>query len=142
MKGPGSLALPLVLLVDDQPLIREELTAALHDGGCAVMAADDAEQAVAALESDHAHNFVGLITDVNLGGAQTGWDIARRARELCPGLPIVYVTGDSEREWATEGVPLSALLGKPFIAANVVLALATLIRKAPTSPSGSSARRR
>lgn len=70
-----------------------------------------------------------MITDVNLGCRRTGWDVARRARELCPMIPVVYVTGDSERDWAAQGVPFSALLAKPFAPAQVVVALATLINK-------------
>jgi CheY-like chemotaxis protein len=129
MSDPAPLPTPVVLLVDDEPLIQDILTSALDDGGFAVVLADNAQQAMAALEASSGQDFVGLITDVNLGSPRTGWDVARRARELCPTLPVVYVTGDSEREWAAQGVPFSALLAKPFAPAQVVVALASLINK-------------
>jgi hypothetical protein len=34
-----------------------------------------------------------LVTDIDLGGSSpTGWDVARRARELHPELPVVYLS--------------------------------------------------
>ena len=66
---------------------------------------------------------------MNLRCKRTGWDVARRARELCPTLPVLYVTGDSEHEWAAQGVPSSTVIPKPFAPAQVVVALVTLINK-------------
>jgi len=126
------LPMPVVLLVDDEPLIQDLLENALDDGGFSVVLAGTDEEALAALEADGARNFVGVITDVNLRCTRSGWDIARRARELSPTLPVLYVTGDSEQEWAAQGVPSSMVIPKPFAPAQVVVALATLINKPRT----------
>ena len=65
----------------------------------------------------------GLITDINLGPPPSGWDVARRARELNEGLAVVYVSGDSAHGWTLHGVPQSLLLQKPFTATQIVAAL-------------------
>ena len=52
-----------------------------------------------------------LLTDLDLGTNMTGADLAREARVICPGLPVLLVTGESD-------IPLSldvtATVGKPF----------------------------
>ena len=34
-----------------------------------------------------------LLTDVNLKGRLSGWDVARQIREKEPPFPVVYMTG-------------------------------------------------
>jgi DNA-binding response OmpR family regulator len=67
------------------------------------------------------------VTDVNLGPGPTGWDVAKRARELNETLPVIYVTGEDAREWGTKGVPNSRIVRKPFTTTQVVEAVAALI---------------
>jgi DNA-binding response OmpR family regulator len=121
-----------VLVVDDEPLILDLLHTTLEDAGFAVVAASDDAQAFLALESNGAQDFVGLVTDVNLRCPRSGWDIAHRAREQKPGIPVIYLSGDSAHEWTVHGVPQSVMVTKPFAPAQVVVALATLIN-APSS---------
>jgi DNA-binding LytR/AlgR family response regulator len=73
--------------------------------------------------------FGGLVTDVNLGSDRSGWDVARRGRELNPRMPVVYISGDSGFDWSSQGVPHSAMLEKPIAPAQVVVALASLATK-------------
>jgi DNA-binding NtrC family response regulator len=69
-----------------------------------------------------------LITDVNLGRDKlSGWDVAKRARELNPSVAVIYMTGDSGHDWAANGVPNSVLLLKPFAPAQVVTAVSQLL---------------
>jgi hypothetical protein len=49
----------------------------------------------------------------------TGWDVAKRAREIVPTIPVVYMTGDGVVEWTSKGVPYSLLLTKPFVPAQI-----------------------
>ncbi|GAC1046202.1 hypothetical protein thsrh120_62090 [Rhizobium sp. No.120] len=69
-------------------------------------------------------------------GEANGWDLARRARELQPVMPVIYVTGDSAQDWAAQGVPNSVLLQKPFVHAQLVTALTTLLNDAATKGIG------
>lgn len=117
----------VVLLIDDEPLVLDLLQSALDDAGFGVVLAHNDDEAFAALEAEGARNFVGLITDVNLSSGRTGWDVAKRARQLRAALPVVYVTGDSEQDWTAKGVLSSLVVPKPFAPAQVVAALATLI---------------
>lgn len=53
-----------------------------------------------------------LLTDIHLKGDLTGWDVAKRARELNPEMPVIYMTGAAANEWPSHGVPNSVLLNK------------------------------
>jgi DNA-binding response OmpR family regulator len=44
-----------------------------------------------------------------------------------PTLPVIYVTAAREEEWATDGVPNSILISKPFAPAQLVTALSNLL---------------
>ena len=118
--------LVLVLVVDDEVLVQGTLQDALEDGGFAVATALDAPEAIARLEAkdDPIH---ALVTDINLGGKLTGWDVARRAREITPAIPVVYMTGFADDEWTANGVPNSILLHKPFATAQLLTAVSHLL---------------
>jgi CheY-like chemotaxis protein len=122
----------VVLAVDDEALVLEVIQSALEEGGFSVRTADSAAAAMELLDSSQPEDFAGLVTDVNLGPTVSGWDVARRGRELNPQLPIVYVTGDSGHDWEVHGVPRSVLVQKLFAPAQIVVALASLLN-APQS---------
>lgn len=90
----------VVLVVEDDPLIHDILDETLVDGGFTVARASTPTEALEMLEAPEAA-YRALVTDINLvPGQKTGWDIAKRARELNAELPIVYMTGDSSHQWA------------------------------------------
>jgi len=130
----------IVLVVEDEVLLHDVMEAALSDAGYSTTFAVSGDEAIATLESE-GETLRALVTDVNLSGALTGWDVARRAREIAPALPVIYMTGDSGHEWPSQGVPNSALLVKPFAAAQLVTAVSTLLleadaRRAMDAPAG------
>ena len=118
----------VILVVEDEALIRDLIETTLEDGGFKVKLTSDGAEAIAALESNDDPPRA-LVTDVNLGRAPTGWDVARRARELNSTLPVIYMTGDSAHEWPSQGVPNSVVLTKPFAPAQLVTALSTLLNE-------------
>lgn len=124
---------PLLLLVEDEPLIRTMLAEVLEDGGYALAEAENGEKAIAELSSTK--GFVGLITDIRLGPGLSGWEVARKARQGTPGIAVVYVTGDSAGDWVAEGVPNSVLLQKPFSGAQVTTAISNLLNAVDISPT-------
>ncbi|MFN3515504.1 MAG: response regulator [Phenylobacterium sp.] len=123
---------PLVLYVEDEPAVLELGVSALEEGGFRVASASTGAGAIRQLEAPDAA-FAALVTDIDLGDNSSGWDVARRARELFPDLPVVYVSGGSAHEWASRGVPGSVMLTKPFALAQLVVAVsnATLERPGP-----------
>lgn len=123
---------PTILLVEDEPLILLTAQDALEAGGFTVVPADDASDAIVALES-RIGDLSGLVTDVRLPGKITGWDIARHARELRGDLPVVYMTGDSAADWAAQGVPNSVVVQKPYAGAQLLTAISTLLTAADTN---------
>lgn len=126
---------PLVLIAEDEPLIQATLEDVVAEAGFEHISVSNGGEAIRALEEDSAR-FCALITDVRMPGETGGWDLARRARELQPLMPVIYMTGDIAKDWAAQGVPNSVLLQKPFVHAQLVTASTTLLNDAATSSIG------
>lgn len=122
----------LLLLVEDEPLILMASHDALQAGGYSVLTADSGPEAMSLVES-RIEDISGLITDVRLGAGPDGWEIARHARELSPGLPVVYTTADSAHDWTAYGVPNSLVVQKPYAPAQLLTAISTLLTQADTN---------
>jgi DNA-binding NtrC family response regulator len=122
-----------VLIVEDDPLVSMAVEDAITDAGFEIMVERSGDAAIAELDKD-AKRFCALLTDVRMPGKADGWDVAHRARELCPTLPVIYMTGDSAYLWSVHGVPDSLLLQKPFLDAHIVSALSTLLNKGEPGP--------
>ena len=60
-----------------------------------------------------------------------GWEVAKEARKIDAGLPVIYMTGAAADQWAPHGVPNSILLTKPFAPAQLVTAVSSLLNAAP-----------
>src|SRR4051812_537476 len=93
-----------VLVVEDELLLQGIIGPPLEDAGFAVLFASNGDDAIAILEKDGSP-VCALITDVDLGRQSTGWDVARRAREIHPDMAVVYMTGGRAEEWPAHGVP-------------------------------------
>ncbi|MHC4053415.1 response regulator [Bradyrhizobium sp. 25ACV] len=124
----------LVLVVEDDFLIQDLVREALSEGGFEAQVVPSGEDAIHLLEAEIAKHRA-LLTDVNLRGSLTGWDVAKRARELNPAVPVIYMTGAAADEWPSRGVPNSVLLNKPFAPAQVVTAVSQLLNQLPLSHS-------
>jgi len=128
-----ALAMPLILLVEDQQLISDMLVAALEEGGFSTVVASEGDCALKLLE-ENGDAIRGLVTDINLDDGMNGWEIACAAREQASDLPVVYVSGASGHEWTSKGVPKSLMITKPFTPAQVVVAISSLLVAADTAP--------
>lgn len=116
----------LVLLVEDEFMIREFVESSLEDAGMSVVTADHGGDAISLLDSLDGAVRV-LVTDVRLGNGPDGWAITRYARKLRPQLPVVYFSGQSGADWPSEGVPNSVFLRKPFSGSQIVNAVTKAI---------------
>jgi len=116
-------AYPPLLVVEDGPLTLVSTRTALEEEGYRVVAARHSRSALDVLDK----RFGGLITDIRLPGPCDGWEIARKARALWPEIPVVYVTGESDDDWAEKGVPGSLILQKPYTAGTLLAAVHQLL---------------
>jgi CheY-like chemotaxis protein len=120
----------VILVVEDDQSIQSVIEEALSDGGFEVAIAATGEEAVTLLQNRQ-DEYRALVTDINLTGRFNGWEVAKRAREMHPQMPIIYITGAAADQWASNGVPDSILLNKPFAPAQIATAVAQLLNQAP-----------
>lgn len=130
--APESAA-PVLLYVEDELITRDLVEASLREAGYEVLTASNGSQALDLLGKPEGA-LRGLITDINLGDGPDGWEVARKARELASGLPVVYVSGASDGDWTSRGVPNSVMVAKPFAPAQVVVAISSLLVATDTTP--------
>jgi DNA-binding response OmpR family regulator len=126
--------LPVILVIEDEYPVQGLVEEWLADGGFAAEILSSGEEALTLFKSG-LKNYNALVTDVTLKGRLNGWDIARQIREINPVFPVVYMTGAAADEWASQGVPNSILLTKPFAPAQLITAIAQLLNAAqPPAP--------
>jgi DNA-binding response OmpR family regulator len=119
--------MPIILVVEDDPLIQSVVEEILTDGGFEIVIVSSDENAVDLLDVQKV-KYRAVVTDINLGRDKLdGWDVARRAREIDSGFPVVYMTGASADDWASKAVPNSILLTKPFVPAQLLTAVSQLL---------------
>ena len=118
------VAAPTVLLVEDEVLISNLVAASLSEHGFNVHETTTADEA---LRYMHAGGDVDvLFTDVNLPGSMDGAELALRARELRPDLPIVYASGRYQPTDIGALVPRSVFVSKPYDPDDVGMLLTRL----------------
>ncbi len=123
---------PSVLIVEDEPLIADDLSFHLKDIGISdVQIALKYEQAISKLGEQ---SFDLLLLDVNLSGERDGVDVARFVRQQSK-TPFIFITSyydQSTLDRVKEVDPVAYIL-KPFnkqdIQVNVVMALNKLSKK-------------
>ena len=115
-----------VLVVEDEALICSFIEDALSDGGFQACSVSSGEAALSTF-CDGCEGCRALLTDVNLGDGITGWELARRIREITPGFPVVYMTSASAPDWKSQGVDGSLLIEKPFAPAQLTAAVSQLL---------------
>jgi len=119
----------LLLVVEDEPAISLMLEDELERAGFGTLIASSGKEAIGIINTRY-NEIAGLITDIRLGDGPDGWEVAYRARELNPSIPIAYMSGDSAGDWPIKGVPKSAMLQKPFAGMQIVVAISTLLNEA------------
>ncbi|MCK8786203.1 response regulator [Roseomonas sp. NAR14] len=119
------MAQPLLLVVEDDPLVRATLVDALNDGGFEVLEAEDASTAMGLLRTRP--DIVALLTDINLADGPDGFELAEAARRLRPALPVLYASGRYAEPVVERCVPSAVFLAKPFAPATAVDTLHRLI---------------
>ena len=104
-----------VLVVEDDTLVRFVAVEALAEAGFDTLEADDAAQALEALNSDPSIDV--LFTDIRMPGRMNGYELALVAKRKWPGLRVIITSGYFDRE----EVPLGTdFLSKPYSATDLL----------------------
>jgi PAS domain S-box-containing protein len=103
-----------VLVVDDEPALRDLLTDMLEHLGYASLAASNAQEGIAAIESTPHIDL--LVTDIGLPGGMNGRQLANAVRQSRPDLKVLFITGYAEQSViGKEALPPDMeVLVKPF----------------------------
>jgi PAS domain S-box-containing protein len=122
-----------ILIVEDDDTVRATTADMLADLGYQVLRARDANSAIAIIESGVAIDL--LFTDVVMPGAFGATELARRAQERLPGLPVLFTSGYTENAIIhggrlEQGVEL---LSKPFTQDELARKLRKILAAAPVT---------
>ena len=111
ISAAGAFAGASILLVDDDNAVREVTRAMLHELGYAVLEAGSGGAALDVLAREPKIDL--MIVDFAMPG-MNGAEVARQAQAKRPSLPILFVTGFSDRS-GMAGVDEAHILAKPFV---------------------------
>ncbi len=101
-----------ILLVEDEPILRELAHAILTEAGYNVLGAEQGEEA-RLLWLQHQDQIDLLLTDMVLPGQLTGRELAAELQEVKPGLKVIYTTGYSQDLVEPDCDPVN-FLQKPY----------------------------
>ena len=122
---PNARKRPVVLIVEDEFLVRTGTRAAVEMAGFDVLEAGDADEAIAILT---ARNDISLIfTDVHMPGSMDGLKLAHFVRDRWPPIKIV-ATSARARITASDLPEGGRFLPKPYSAADIASTLHELVQ--------------
>ncbi len=111
---------PVVLSVEDEPLIAEFVQASLEDAGYTVISAANADEAIAILQNRSDIRLI--ITDIDMPGSMDGLKLAAAVRNRWPPIKIIITSGKHRPD--ANALPESSLfLPKPYSIDSVVEAV-------------------
>jgi PAS domain S-box-containing protein len=127
LRGSG-----VVLLVDDEDLVRRAAAAMLQYVGYTVLEAADGQQAIELLQS-HLDDIQVVILDMSMP-VMSGEECLRRMKSIKPELPILLSSGFSETEAVRrfQSAGIATFLQKPYTARR----LAELVKNAVRNSGG------
>ncbi len=108
-----------VVVIDDEPALRQLMVEVLEENGYNAIEAADGPAGLKLLESEDEVDL--LITDVGLPGGMNGRQVADAARVSRPGLKVLFVTGYAENAIVRNGLldPGMEVMTKPFTMASM-----------------------
>jgi len=116
-----------VLVIDDDPAVRETLVQGLEYDGFDVVEAADGRAGLALLERGAPASLA--VIDFAMPG-MNGAEVARAVQRLRPGLPIIFASGYAETA-ALDGISGAITMRKPFKIADLTSAIRHVLGSAP-----------
>jgi CheY-like chemotaxis protein len=114
----------VVLVVEDEMLLRMRAVDMVEDAGFTPIEAVDADQAVAILESRS--DIAMLFTDIQMPGSMDGLKLAHAVHDRWPPIKIILVSG--KLQLANIEIPAdSRFFGKPFEARDMIAEMQDMI---------------
>jgi signal transduction histidine kinase/ActR/RegA family two-component response regulator len=120
IEAPAALA-GRVLIVDDEPLVREVAQRMLESRGWLAIGVESADAALVELAREPSIDAV--LLDVTMPG-RNGFEVLRELRIARPELPVVMMSGFSTEVVEESGEEPDGFVSKPFTAAVLLEALA------------------
>jgi PAS domain S-box-containing protein len=133
-KEPGDGAGETVLIVEDEPAMREVTGRILSRRGYNVIAAATGQEAIE-LAASHPGDIDVLLTDVVMP-RMLGKEAAERIRALRPGVKVLFMSGYAQGVLDSQGVLEVGvnLIEKPFTEARLLARLGQIVASAGTDP--------
>jgi len=117
----------VVLVVEDEMLLRMRAVDMVEDAGFTSVEAGDADEAVAILESRS--DIALLFTDIQMPGSMDGLGLAHAVHERWPPIKIILVSGQL-RPAAIDIPANSRFFGKPLKAREMIAEIQDMIGRA------------
>lgn len=105
----------LVLVVEDEWLVRQGVVGELRAAGFAIVDCASGESALILLQQGQRADV--LVTDIQLAGALTGWDVAEAYRGAFPQIPVIYASAAQQQN--PRRVADSLFFAKPYQATEI-----------------------
>jgi CheY-like chemotaxis protein len=112
---------PTVLVVEDDPIIREIMQTILEDEGFRAVSAECVSDAIATLAQEDAVDV--LFADIDLGDHGGGYEVARHARRRRPDMKVVYTSGGARDDFQHQRVENARFVPKPYLPTDVCVLL-------------------
>jgi len=127
-----------ILLVEDEPFVREATCGILEGAGFTVLSAADARSAVGIYESS-AHSIDLVMTDMVLPG-QTGEQLGLELRHRSPEIKVLVTSGYGSPEYDCDDAGSQTyFLAKPYSRRNLIEKIERILHsplQRPTSQAG------
>ena len=115
---------PVVLVVEDESLIRMNAMTMVEEAEFEAIAASDADEAIRILESRN--DIRAVFTDVHMPGSMDGIRLARVVRNRWPPVALIVTSGQTNVP-ETDCRPAGGFLAKPYAPVQIETALRQLI---------------
>lgn len=125
--GTGA-ARRVILVAEDEWLVRQALAESLHDAGHAVMEVSNGREAVALLHGGGPIDLV--VTDMRMPGEPDGLGVLACARQMRPLAPVIVTSGHLDEAHAL-AAGADACLGKPYDMERLVRLVGVCLARGP-----------